>query len=181
MPVLVDTIGRELLPCLREPFAFFGHSMGAIVAFELARWLRANGHPLPSMLHVSAARAPQYRLNHKPGPEPDEQSFLNELRRLEGTPREVLDNPELMRIALPALRADATLFREYVYQPAEPLSLPIHAYGGLSDPNVEREHLEKRHAPNKSAFSMQQIEGGHFFIYTSEGLFLEALRAHLVG
>jgi medium-chain acyl-[acyl-carrier-protein] hydrolase len=115
MAILVETLGMEILPHLRQPFAFLGHSMGAIVAFELTRWLRSNGHALPKALHVSAARAPQYRLHHKPDPEPDEQSFVNELRRLEGMPREILDNPELMRIALPALRADAALYRQYVY------------------------------------------------------------------
>lgn len=181
MPVLVEALGAEILPHLRMPFAFFGHSMGAIVAFELIRWLRTEGHALPKALHVSAARAPQYRLHHKPGPEPDEQTFLNELRRLEGMPREVLDNPELMRIALPALRADAALYRQYVYEPEESLSLPIHAYGGASDPNIQREHLEKWGEQTVSEFTIRRFEGGHFYIHTAESLFLESLRSKLAG
>ena len=180
MAILVETLGMEILPHLRQPFAFLGHSMGAIVAFELTRWLRSNGHALPKALHVSAARAPQYRLHHKPDPEPDEQSFVNELRRLEGMPREILDNPELMRIALPALRADAALYRQYVYHPDEPLALPIHAYGGMSDPNIQREHLEKWGEQTASEFTIQQFEGGHFYIHTAESLFLESLRSKLV-
>ena len=113
---------------------------------------------------MSAARAPQYRLNHQPGPEPDEHSFLEELRRLEGTPRDVLDNPELMRLALPALRADANLFRNYVYHPAGPLPLPVHAYGGMSDPGVQCEQLDRWREQTTREFSLRQFEGGHFYI-----------------
>ena len=179
MASLVETLGPEIVPHLREPFAFFGHSMGAIIAFELVRWLRANGQPLPASLHVSAARAPQFRIHHKPGPEPDEQTFLEELRRLEGMPRDVLDNPELMRVALPALRADANLYRQYVYHPGDPLPIPIHAYGGVSDLNIEREHLRRWKEQTTSTFSMQQFEGGHFFIQSAQAEFLGQLRTAL--
>ena len=176
---LVEIVGSEIVPHLREPFAFFGHSMGAIIAFELTRWLRANNRAMPGSLHVSAARAPQFRLNHKPGPEPDETAFLDELRRLEGMPRDVLDNPELMSVVLPALRADANLYREYVYQPGDPLPVPIHAYGGASDPNVHRDHLERWREQTTSQFSMQQFEGGHFFIQSAQARFLQTLNTKL--
>jgi surfactin synthase thioesterase subunit/glycosyltransferase involved in cell wall biosynthesis len=181
MPALVEALGPELLPHLHQPFAFFGHSMGAILAFELIRWLREGRHPIPHALHVSAARAPQYRLNHQPGPEPDEQSFLEELRRLEGTPRDVLDNPELMRLALPALRADANLYRSYVYHPAGgPLPLPVHAYGGMSDPGVQREQLERWREQTTREFSLRQFEGGHFYIQHTKAEFLAALQEKLI-
>jgi surfactin synthase thioesterase subunit/glycosyltransferase involved in cell wall biosynthesis len=181
MQSLVETIGAEIVPHLREPFAFFGHSMGAILAFELTRWLRANNHPLPGSLHVSAARAPQFRLNHKPRPEPDESTFLEELRRLEGMPRDVLDNSELMSVVLPALRADANLYREYVYQPDDPLPVAIHAYGGASDPNIQRDHLERWCEQTIKQFSIQQFEGGHFFIQSAQARFLQALHANLTA
>jgi hypothetical protein len=71
---------------LDEPFAFFGHSMGAVVAFELARLLRRRNQPLPRMLVASGARAPQFRRGHVPPPEPGEAEFVEALRRLEGTP-----------------------------------------------------------------------------------------------
>jgi surfactin synthase thioesterase subunit len=180
MEALVEILAPELLPHLREPFAFFGHSMGAILAFEVIRWLRERGHPKPIALHVSAARAPQYRLNHQPGPEPDEQSFMGELRRLEGTPRDVLDNPELMRLALPALRVDANLYRKYVYHPGDPLPLPIHAYGGLSDPSIQREHLDRWREQTTREFSIRQFEGGHFYIQHAQAEFLAVLRQKLI-
>lgn len=179
MATLVAALGPEIVPHLREPFAFYGHSMGAIVAFELIRWLRTNGLAMPRGLHVSAARAPQFRLNHKPGPEPDESAFLEELRRLEGMPREVLDNPELMRVALPALRADASLYRQYRYEPGEPLPVAIHAYGGASDPNIQRDHLERWRENTAAEFSAEQFEGGHFFIQSHAGEFLGRLRKRL--
>ncbi|HYI92255.1 MAG TPA: thioesterase domain-containing protein [Bryobacteraceae bacterium] len=179
MSSLVGNLAQEILPYLNHPFAFFGHSMGAIAAYELTRWLRSNGHNLPQALHVSAARAPQYRLNHTPGPEPDEHTFLEELRRLEGMPRDVLDNPELMRVALPALRADASLYRQYVYYHDVPLSIPIHAYGGISDPMIRREHLDRWREQTTAAFSLQQFEGGHFYIQSSQDKLLQKLRRNL--
>ncbi len=180
MEGLVDALGPEFVPHLREPFAFFGHSMGAILAFELIRWLRDRQHPMPVGLHVSAARAPQYRLNHQPGPEPDERLFLEDIRKMEGTPGEVLDNPELMRLILPALRADANLYRKYVYRPGEPLLLPIHAYGGLSDPNIQREHLERWCEQTEREFSVRLFEGGHFYIQHAQAEFLAALHSKLI-
>jgi surfactin synthase thioesterase subunit/glycosyltransferase involved in cell wall biosynthesis len=164
MEELIAAIGPEIVPHLQHPFAFFGHSMGAIIAFELTRWLRAQNHPLPQSLHVSAARAPQFRLNHQPPPVPDEATFLKELRRLEGMPKEILDNPDLMRIALPALKADAGLYRRYIYQSGDPLPMPIHAYGGKSDPNITWEHLNRWREQTTSDFTLEQFEGGHFYL-----------------
>jgi medium-chain acyl-[acyl-carrier-protein] hydrolase len=135
---------------------------------------------MPGSLHVSAARAPQFRLNHKPGPEPDESTFLEELRRLEGMPRDVLDNPELMSVVLPALRADANLYREYVYQPGDALPVALHAYGGTSDPNIQRDHLDRWSEQTVKQFSIRQFEGGHFFIQSAQARFLQALHANLI-
>jgi surfactin synthase thioesterase subunit len=150
--------------------------MGAIIAFELTRWLRSEGHPLPETLHASAARAPQFRINHQPGPEPDEAAFVAELRRLQGMPDEVLDNPELMRVALPALRADANIYRQYVYEPGDPLPIPIHAYGGTTDPNITREHLERWREQTTREFTLDLFEGGHFYLQSSQSEFIGKLR-----
>lgn len=179
MKGLVETLGQEILPHLTLPFAFFGHSMGAIIAFELTRWLRSQGYALPQALLVSAARAPQYRRNHKPGPEPTDQQFLEELRRLEGMPREVLENANLMRVALPALRADAKLYREYVYESGEPLAVPIHVYGGFSDPNVSFEHLAAWREQTTASCEISQFDGGHFYLQSSQSALLQKLREAL--
>lgn len=174
MDSLIEALAAEIQPYLQPPFAFFGHSMGAVIAFELAR----RG-VLPQALHVSAARAPQFRLNHKPGPEPSEAEFLDELRRLQGMPAEVLENAELMRLALPGLRADASLYRKYVYSPGDPLPAPIHVYGGTDDPNISREHLQRWREQTTADFSLDLFAGGHFYLQTAQAEFLQQLRSRL--
>ena len=93
MEPLVAALADAIRPYLAQPFAFFGHSMGAAVAFELARLLRRRRQPLPKLLVASGARAPQFRRSYAPPPAPGDEEFLEELRRLEGTPRGVLDDP----------------------------------------------------------------------------------------
>ena len=85
-----------------------------------------------------------------------------------------------MRLALPAQRVDANLIESTLYHPGEPLPLPIHAYGGLSDPNIQREHLDRWREQTTRKFSVQQFEGGHFYIQHAQAEFLAALRQKLI-
>lgn len=176
---LVEALAEALSTYLDQAFAFFGHSVGAVIAFELARWLRKKNCPLPACLLVSGARAPQFRLGHLPPPEPPEAEFLEELRRVEGTPKEVLESPELMRLVLPALRADASLYRNYVYSPEPPLDCPIRAYGGQDDERIRPDHLEAWREQTTASFSMRLFPGGHFFLDTNRAQFLETLARDL--
>jgi surfactin synthase thioesterase subunit/glycosyltransferase involved in cell wall biosynthesis len=180
MADLVEALGDAIHAYVDEPFAFFGHSMGAVVAFELARLLRRRGEPLPRALLVSGARAPQFRRGHVPLPEPAPSEFVDELRRLEGMPPRVLDNSDLLRVVLPALRADAAIYRNYIYGEESPLGCPIHAYGGTEDPNVRREHLEAWALQTTSSFSLRMFPGGHFFPQTAREDFLAALSQDLL-
>jgi len=179
MADLVEALGDAIHAYLDEPFAFFGHSMGAAVAFELARLLRRRAQPQPRALLVSGARAPQFRRGHVPPPAPSPSEFVEELRRLEGMPPQVLDNPALLRMVLPALRADAALYRNYIYTEEPPLDCPIRAYGGAEDPNVRREHLEAWARQTISSFSLRMFPGGHFFPQTTREDFLAALAQDL--
>src|SRR6185503_11064474 len=112
-PRLCDLLAGELLPYLDVPFAFFGHSMGALIAFELTRHLRRHGRPGPRHLFLSGARAPR-----RPAPPPfhvlPEHALLAELSRLNGTPPEILQEPEYMAMVLPLIRADLELYETYV-------------------------------------------------------------------
>ncbi len=167
MAALIDALAPVVSNYLDSPFAFFGHSMGAAIAFELARRLRRDAKPLPAALYVSAARAPQFRLHHQPPPEPSEEAFVEELKRLGGMPREILDNQELMRVVLPSLRADSHLYRNYFYQPGEPFDFPIFAYGGSDDQNVRPEHLEAWREQTTGHFCRREFSGGHFFVQSA--------------
>jgi surfactin synthase thioesterase subunit len=153
--------------------------MGAAVAFELSRLLRRRGQPLPTLLIASASRAPQYRRNYTPSPEPSESQFLEELRRLEGIPREVLDAPASMRAILPALKADASLYRGYVYTEDAPLACPIRAYSGRDDPNVRLEHLEAWAEQTTASFDVRLFAGGHFYLQACQRELRAALEEDL--
>lgn len=178
---LVAALADAILPLLDRPFAFFGHSMGAAIAFELARLLRRTNRAQPLALFVSGARAPQFRLNHRPGPAPSDSELIEQLRRLEGTPPELLASPALLHVLAPSLRADTAAYRNYVYLPDTPLACPIFAYGGANDSNITRDHLEAWHEQTTAAFKLQLFPGGHFFVRTAEEEFLEALARDLAG
>lgn len=164
MEPLVEALANALESYLGQPFCFFGHSMGAVVAFELARLLRRRAQPLPKLLIASAARAPQYRRNHEPPPEPSDRQFLEELLRMDAIPKEILDTPLFTRAFLPALKADASLYRHYVFHEEAPLDCPIRAYGGSSDPNIHLKHLEAWAEQTTSSFGVRLFPGGHFFV-----------------
>ncbi len=179
MAELVATLAKELEPALAGPFVLFGHSMGAVAAFELARLLRNAGHAGGLALIVSGARAPQYRLNHQPGPDPSAKEFLAQLQRLGGLPVEVESNQRLMDSVLPALAADAALYRRYSYHPEQPFSFPILALGGTSDPQVSVEQLNAWREQTTGRFEIQQFEGGHFYHREREEELLACLRSFL--
>jgi surfactin synthase thioesterase subunit len=179
MEALVEALAEAIRPHLSAPFAFFGHSMGAAVAFELARALRRRGEPLPRALLVSGARAPQFRRGHVPPPEPSEAELLAEVRNLEGLPD--TGDQDALRQLIPILRADTALYRGYVYREEAPLDCPIFAYGGDSDPNVTGAHLEAWGAQTAAAFACLLFPGGHFYLRTAEAALVRQLRADLAA
>jgi surfactin synthase thioesterase subunit len=179
MAPLVEALAAAIEPYLDRPFAFFGHSMGAAVAFELVRKLRRLGLPLPCLLIASAARAPQFRRGYTPPPAPSEAQFLEELRRLDGLPAEALDDPALLGAVLPALTADAALYRNYVYADDAPLACAIRAYGGSGDPNVQSQHLEGWADQTTASFATRLFPGGHFFLHASPEAVFDALAKDL--
>ncbi len=179
MGPLIEALVEAIRPFLNGRFAFYGHSMGAAIAFELARELRRRNLPAPAGLFVSAARAPQFRLNHVPPPEPADAELIAELRKLEGIPAEALANEELLRTILPTVRADAALYRNYIYTGEPPLDCPIRAYGGTEDANITRDHLEGWARQTTASFALEMLPGGHFFI--NSGSFVALLARDLCG
>lgn len=180
MPALVQALGAAFAACTDRPYALFGHSMGAGVAFELCRYLRRRGLPLPVKLIVSGARAPRYRLGLQPKRAPSDEELLDILQRLEGTPKEALASEELVRMLLPVLRADTTLYRNYVYVPEAPLEIPISAFGGVEDPNVPVEGLEEWRAETSAGeFAVRLFAGGHFYLNSDRDAVFKAIREEL--
>ena len=177
---LVDAIGQAILPHLDKPFAFFGHSMGALIAFELARYLRRQRGPAPRHLLVSGRRAPHLSETERTTYNLPEAEFTEELKRLNGTPQEVLEHEELMQLMLPLLRADFGICETYQYESEPPLDCPISAYGGLQDTHVTKEHLEAwRTQTNNRHFTLQMLPGDHFFIQSAEPLLLRLINVEL--
>lgn len=168
MEPLVRAVAQELSPLLTKPFACFGHSMGAILAFELSRQLRRLGEPVPALLFASGHPAPQipstetitYNL---PAPE-----FVEELKRLNGTPKEAFEHPELIQLMLPLLRADFEICQTYCYTEEPPLNCPISAFGGFEDQYVTRESLNAWKSQTTNAFIARMLPGDHFFLHTSK-------------
>jgi medium-chain acyl-[acyl-carrier-protein] hydrolase len=164
---LVGALADGLVHDLEEPLALFGHSLGALLAFELARTLRRESHPQPVHLFVSGCGAPQEPYPHPPIHALPEARFVEEIRRWGGTPPEVLAHQELMELLLPALRADFALRETYVYADEPPLACPITAFGGLHDGWVSRESLDAWRAQTCAPFSLQLLPGDHFFLASS--------------
>jgi medium-chain acyl-[acyl-carrier-protein] hydrolase len=161
---MVEAIADAAEPYLDRPFAFFGHSMGAIISFELARTLRMRGWAMPSHLFVSGRAAPQLPLDRAKTYDLPDPVFHEKLRRLNGTPAEVLEHPELMELMMPLLRADFSVVETYEYTPGEPLACPITAFGGVQDAEVSRAQVEAWREQTADAFSARIMPGDHFFL-----------------
>src|SRR5215213_1036394 len=176
---LVAAAARALRPFMDRPFAFYGHSMGAAVGYELARRLREEGQAGPSHLFVSGSRAPQLPDTHGATYDLPEPEFVEELRRLKGTPAEVLDNAELLQIMLPLLRADFAAIQTYRYAEGPPLVCPLTAVGGLEDEDVKPEHLAPWRELTTGEFSLHMLPGDHFFLHTARDMLLEIITRQL--
>jgi surfactin synthase thioesterase subunit len=177
---LVSTLAEVLSPLLRPPYAFFGHSMGAFVAFELARHIRRKGGPGPEILILSAARAPQILDPDPPIHDLPADSLLEELKRFDGIDEELLKEPEFVSLFLPTLRADLTLCESYQYLQEQPLECAISVYGAEHDVKVRPEQLAPWETQTSKNFRLKLFPGNHFFfIQDSHTAVMEAVREDL--
>lgn len=161
---MVEKLALEIAPYLDKPFAFFGHSMGAVIGFELARRLRDERGIEPEHLFVSGRRSPQIPRHDIYIHDLPEAEFVAEVERLNGTPSEVLEHKELMALLIPMLRADFAVCHSYNYEPGEPLRCPITVLGGTHDEEATRDELDGWCNETTGKCNVQMFEGDHFFI-----------------
>ncbi|NET02725.1 MAG: thioesterase [Sphaerospermopsis sp. SIO1G2] len=179
MQSLVAEITKNLLPFLDKPFALFGHSMGAEVSFELARLLRSDYNLQPLNLFISARKAPQIQPTKKSLHKLPDQEFWQEVNKLSGTPDQVIENDEMIELFLPILRADFTTLETHIYTNQPPFDFPIHVFGGLQDIEVPKYQLEAWQEHTTAEFSLQMLEGDHFFMRDNEINLLNAITQKL--
>lgn len=175
---LIDALVEKLIVWMDLPFAIYGHSMGALIAFELVRALRKHNHVLPYHLFVTGFRAPQLPPRERITGLPDEK-FIQRLLEYGGIPDMIVKNLELMEIFLPIFRADFELIDNYVYRPEEPLDCPLTAFGGENDPKIFHEEIEAWREQTTCDFNCHILPGGHFFINESKPQLLKLLRHNL--
>lgn len=180
LEALVRALAQVLRPYLGLPTGFFGHSSGALVAFETARRIAARGAP-PPHLFVAGQAAPQLPLRLPEIHDLPEPEFREAIRDIDGTAPEVFADEGLMSVLVPTLRADFTLWEGYRYRPGPPLPSPITVFGGESDDRSTLDDLEAWRAQTTGAFRLELFPGAHFFFVQAVEAVTGAIAAELAG
>ncbi len=179
---LVRQISEVFSAYTAKPFAFYGHSFGGIVAFELAREMKRSGLPGPEHLFVGATRPPHLELPFPPIHELGDADFISNVQcRYGGMPAAILQDPEVLEMFLPAMRADFTAYETYRFQPGEPLEIPITAFGGANDSAVKIDSLREWSLHTVAGFDMNVLPGGHFFPTTSGRELIDAINVRMAS
>lgn len=182
---LIATLSQVLSPEMDVPYALYGHSLGALIAFELARELHRLGERQPMQLFVSGCPAPHLIADRSPISELPEAAFVEELKQLGGTPAEVLENSDVLQLMLPSLRADMALFESYILRDDAPLNCPVFALGGSKDKIAGWNDLEGWRRYTSAGFVVQFLGGDHFFIREHRGeivrIIAEEILQHVTG
>jgi medium-chain acyl-[acyl-carrier-protein] hydrolase len=177
---LVEALITDIQPYLDRPYAFFGHSLGALVAFELARQIDQARQPPLIHLFVSAHAAPQIVNTDPPIHQLPQAEFIRKIADLNGTPDEILSHTELMELLYPILRADFTMNETYAYRAGSPLDCSISALGGLRDSLVSRAQLEAWGEQTHGSFAVRMFPGHHFFLSEVRPLLLRIIAQDLL-
>lgn len=175
---LIDALVEMMARQAPVPFAFFGHSLGSLVAFELARRLSRSGMATPLRLIVSGCGAPRLRGPGEGLHRLDDAGLLAKLRKLNGTPPEILAHEELMAVLLPTIRADMELVDNYRYSAAAPLPVPITVLAGRRD-EFELEEVEGWAEETAASCRVEWFAGDHFFINSERAAVLKCISDEL--
>ena len=181
MEDLIPVLAAGILQAIDRPFAFYGHSLGARIAFEVARAFRRCGKPLPRHLFVGASEPPQLPWAHPLLHRLPEGQFIEAIEgRYGGIPREVVADPELRALLLPTLRADVTLLETYRYIPEPPLACPITLFTGTEDRVVNTSMIDEWRNQTTGTFCSHRIRGDHFFLHSGRKEVLDFIAAEML-
>ena len=181
----VEAMVEEYLAALRPflelrpglPFAFYGHSLGGLVAFEITRRLQAEGLPMPARVFVGASTPPHLGLIHEEIHHLPDLEFVTAIQeRYAGIPAEVLNEPELLEIFLPALKADFAAHERYRFEETVPVCCPLTAFAGASDTGIAPQLIGEWERHTEGGFSLRTVPGDHFFLTTSGEAVLADIR-----
>ncbi len=176
---LAAEIGADILRMGTERFSFYGHSLGGLVAFETARYLRRRAGLGPRRLVVSGSGAPQIPNPNQLFHVLDDRALVAALIRYNGIPTPVLEYPDLLNHLLPVVRADLAAFETYQYVEEAPLDCPIFSYGGREDPWIRKDRIEGWARQTKT-FRTRMFTGDHFFLNAEDRAMLRALADDLL-
>lgn len=168
MAQLSQDLSAALRPLLDRPYGFFGHSLGALVAFETARRLVADAAPAPVHLFAAACRAPQLPLDEPALHDLPSAALIERLCEYGGMPAEVLDQRDLLHVLLPTIRDDFELAETYRPARTGGLACPVTALGGRADGSVTNADLAAWRSTTTGPFSVVLVPGGHFAVNLPE-------------
>lgn len=176
---LADQVHAALRPELTSDVAFFGHSMGALVAYEVALRMQAEGNA-PDVLFASGRRAPS-RYREEQIHRRDDAGILSEMKRLAGTDARVLGDEELLRMILPAIRGDYTAVETYRSRPGTELGCPIEVLTGDADPVTSADEAQDWAKHTSGPCTVHTYKGGHFFLADHSADIIDLIDRRLTG
>ena len=177
---IADSLARDMLSLTDRPYAFFGHSMGALIAFETARSLRRLGAPPPQALVLSGRRAPPIVEHDTPIHALSDADFVTAMcARYNGIPQIILEQPDMMRMLLPIMRADIEAIETYTYRHEPPLASPVFIYGGRDDPQMAPDNIAGWQSLTQQPRATRLFDGGHFYLQDERDTLVAALASDL--
>lgn len=178
---IVESLVRVIASLADKPFVLFGHSMGALISFELTRAFQRLRGPAPRHLIVSGTRAPTRRGCDDPIHQLDDDAFLERIQRFNGTPRSLLQDAELMKLFTPLLRADFGVAETYRYEERGPIWCPVTVLGGDEDEGVPLENLKAWSTVCRSSCDQHVFRGDHFFIHQHKAAIIDLVNGVFDG
>jgi len=178
---LTDAVVEAMASELDVPYALFGHSMGALVAFEAARRLDAGPGRRPSLLLVAGRVAPHSRPRERMIHQLPDDHFIDYLQKVNGTEPEIFEDRSLIDILLPVLRADFAACETYVYRPGQPLACPITTFGGIEDREVAEADAAAWSIHSAARFRLHMLPGGHFFVNSERARMVSLIASECVS